>query len=363
MPMNARYPSLFSPTRVGELELPHRLVMAPLTRMRADAHGTPTAMMAEYYAQRAEAALIVSEGVVIHARGKGFRNTAGIYSSKQVAGWRTVTDSVHDAGGRIVCQLWHVGRQSHPLLLDGRPPVGPSAIASPESSPTPEGDRPHATPHALDIPEIQQIVRQFGHAADCALKAGFDGVEIHGAHGYLLDQFLRDSANHRRDTYGGSIDGRSRLLLEVCDEVARHWPVGRIGVRLSPVTAFGGMSDHDPVALYRHVLAQLNQREIAYVHLSRPREDADHPLEVFAAMSDRPVMATGGFNPQEAEGWLAQGTIDLAGVGRLFIANPDLPTRLQRGAELNDPDPDTFYGGGAKGYIDYPRLGKRKPYP
>jgi N-ethylmaleimide reductase len=312
--------------------------------------------MATYYRQRASAGLIVSEGTIVDARGCGFAWTPGIYTAEQATAWRAVTDAVHEAGGLIVCQLWHVGRQSHPDLLGGRRPLGPSAVASPESSPTPEGDRPHVVPDAMTTADIRDAVDQFRAAAGHAESAGFDGVEVHAAHGYLIDQFLRDVSNRRTDGYGGDVAGRLRFLHEVVDAVGEVWPASRVGVRLSPMTGYGGMSDRDPLALFTAAIESMNQRELAYVHLSRPRADAEFPLEPFAQACRRPLMVTGGFEPSRAEREIEGGLYQIAGVGRGFIANPDLPRRLAIGAAMNEPDPETFYGGGDAGYIDYPFL-------
>ncbi|AGY60146.1 alkene reductase [Gloeobacter kilaueensis] len=359
--------NLFSPFSLGSLSLPNRIVLAPLTRMRAGAGLAPVPLNATYYAQRAGAGLIVSEATQISQQGQGYVNTPGIYSEEQIAGWRLVTDAVHERGGRIFLQLWHVGRQSHPLLQPGGGlPVAPSAIVHEGVAITQEGPKPLVVPRALETDEIPAIVEQYRQGAINAQKAGFDGVEIHSANGYLLDQFLHDGSNQRTDRYGGSIENRARLLLEVIEAVLPLWESKRVGVRLSPSGSFGGMSDSDPQALFTHVVAALNSFDLAYLHLVEPRidgnvtldEPAGIPTPVFREIYRGTIISAGGHDKDSGNAMLAEGTADLIAYGRLYIANPDLPERFRQGAPLNPYDRDTFYGGDEKGYTDYPFLEK-----
>ena len=365
-------PSLLSPVTLGSLRLPNRVIMAPLTRMRAKQPGNvPHALNATYYAQRAAFGLIISEATQISQQGQGYPGTPGIHAPEQVEGWRLVTEAVHQAGGRIALQLWHVGRISHPSHQpDHGLPVAPSAIA-PQDSATYTADwQPTAigTPRALETEEIPGLVRDFAAGAHNAKDAGFDGVEVHGANGYLLDQFLQDGSNRRTDQYGGSIDNRCRLLLEVVDAVAAVWGPDRVGVRLSPFGTFNDMRDSDPVALFRHALGALNQRGLAFVDLIEPRasnagaqdglvEDAPRTCTLFRdVIPDLPLISVGGYTPQSAAQTMAMGQADAIAFGRLSIANPDLPRRIESNAPLNAYDRSTFYGGGEKGYTDYPFL-------
>jgi N-ethylmaleimide reductase len=355
--------SLFTPVRLGALDLGNRIVLAPMTRSRAGAGNVPTELTARYYAQRASGGLLITEATQVVPLGAGGPNTPGIHTPAQVAAWRRVTDAVHRAGGRIVLQLWHAGRASHPgLQLDGAQPVAPSAIAV-DGDTFVNGRRvAHVTPRALATSEIPEIVAQFRRGAELALDAGFDGVELHGANGYLLHQFLEDGSNRRTDAYGGSIENRARLLLEVTDAVVSVWGPERVGVRLSPKNGYQSMRDSDPAALYAHVAERLGERKIAYVHVVEPSE----PLTSGGGLGstsrfvrDRfggAVVTNGGYDRESGEAVLASGAADLVAYGRLFLANPDLPRRFALGATLNAPDPATFYGGGAEGYIDYPAL-------
>lgn len=354
---------LFTPIRVGELELPHRIVMAPMTRNRAGEGNVPREINARYYEQRASAALILTEASQVSPRGVGYPATPGIHSDAQVEGWRRVTDAVHEAGGRIFLQLWHVGRISHPSLQpDGELPVAPSAVRPEGEAQTYDGPQPFVTPRALELDEIPGVVDEFRHGAANARRAGFDGVEVHAANGYLLDQFLRDGTNRRDDRYGGSIDNRSRLLREVLAAVFETWPAGRVGVRLSPSGTFNDMSDSDPEATFGRVVEQLDGLELAYLHLIEATEaDLRHGGETVETRRLRRIyngalMVNGDYDGERGNAAIASGLADLVSFGRLFLANPDLPERLRRGAELNEPDPDTFYGGGAEGYVDYPTL-------
>ena len=369
---------LFEPVRIGSLMLPNRIVMAPLTRSRARQPGNmPSALNACYYAQRASAGLIVSEATQVSMQGQGYAWTPGIHSREQVDGWRLVTSAVHEAGGRIFPQLWHVGRISHPSLQpDGMPPVAPSAIR-PHGEAFIENELgqgalvPFETPRALQIEELPYIVRQYERAARNALGAGFDGVEVHGANGYLLDQFISSSTNQRSDAYGGPVENRARLLLEVVDAVCAVWGAERVGVRLSPMGAANDIHDDDPLATFGHVAERLDERALAYLHLVNPtaaaleRGTAPEALAMRMLQRVREVyrgalMLAGGFDGNSAEAWLEAGRADLIAFGRKFIANPDLPQRLREHAALNRDDRTTYYGGGAKGYTDYSSLAQER---
>jgi len=363
--------TLFDAVQAGNLQLRNRIVMAPLTRNRAP-DAIPTPLMAEYYAQRASAGLIISEATAITHQGQGYADVPGLYGTEQLDGWKQVTQAVHDNGGLIHCQLWHVGRVSHvELQPEHQQPVAPSAITARTKTYLIKdgvgGFVPTSEPRALDAEEIPGIVRDFRHAARNAISAGFDGVEVHGANGYLLDQFLKTGANHRRDDYGGSIANRSRLLLEVMREVCEEVGSERVGLRLSPVTPANDIADDDPQALFGHVAKQLAPLQLAYLHLiegatAGPREVEDRPFD-YAAMRRawRDAGATGawmvnnGYDKAMAEQALASGA-DLVAFGRLYIANPDLVERLRSGAPLNAVEKATLYGGGAEGYTDYPAL-------
>jgi N-ethylmaleimide reductase len=355
---------LFTPVRVGPYALPNRLVMAPMTRSRAAAGGVPDALAATYYAQRAAAGLIVTEGTVVGPRAVGYPNTPGIYTAAQVGGWRRVTDAVHAAGGRIFCQLWHVGRVSHPSLQpDGALPVAPSALAPEGRLYTSAGPQPFVAPRALSTEEVAGVVDEFGCAAARALEAGFDGVEVHGAYGYLPDQFLQDGVNRRTDRYGGPVEHRARFLLEVVDALGTVWGPSRVGVKLSPSNRLHGAADADPVATFTHVLGALAARGVAYAHVMEPSESDRHqPVAIpdvaaFArARFEGAVIANGGFGRETAAAAVARGAADLVSFGALYLANPDLAARFARGAPLNAPDRATFYGGGARGYTDYPTM-------
>lgn len=360
MPTDSR---LFEPCVCGALTLPNRVVMAPMTRNRAGAGNVPQPLNTVYYAQRASAGLIVTEASQVSPQGVGYPDTPGIHSTAQVEGWRHVTDAVHAAGGRIFLQLWHVGRISHPSLQpDGGLPVAPSAIAPVGEVMTYHGLQPFVTPRALETGEIPGIVEQFRLGAEHARRAGFDGVEVHGANGYLLDQFLRDGTNRRTDRYGDSVENRTRLLVEVVEAVCGAWEPGRVGVRLSPLNTFNSMSDTNPEVTFRHAAGALSAFGLAYLHVV---EASIGPAGVAPQAFDYRglqqafggvYMANGGYTRQRAETVLAEGRADLVSFGALFLANPDLPERLRRGGPLNAPDPSTFYGGGAAGYTDYPPL-------
>jgi len=352
---------LFTRVRVGPYDLANRIVMAPMTRNRAGAGNVPPPLASIYYAQRASAGLIVTEASQISPEGVGYPGTPGIHTADQIEGWRRVTTAVHDAGGRIFLQLWHVGRISHPSLQpDGVLPVAPSAIRPEGQAMTPSGAQPFVTPRALEFREIPGIVEQYGRAAQNAKEAEFDGVEIHAANGYLLDQFLRDKTNRRVDRYGGSIENRARLLLEVAEAVAAVWGGERVGVRLSPMNPFNDIADSDPASTFGHAIRALDRLGLAYLHLVEPEPSAVAPggarldARYFRPMWRGPIIANRGYDLQRATEIIAEGSADLVAFGVLFLANPDLPERFRRGAPLNTPDRATFYGGGEAGYTSYP---------
>ena len=361
-------PNLFEKTSFGSIELANRIVMAPLTRMRSSQPGNvPNALMATYYAQRASAGLIISEASQISQQGQGYPGTPGCYSPEQAEGWKLITNAVHQAGGKIVLQLWHVGRISHCSHQPGGAlPVAPSAI-KPEGGTFSADWQPVAfeAPRALETSEISGLVEDFRRAAINAKDAGFDGVEVHGANGYLVDQFLQDGSNQRTDQYGGSIENRARLLLEVVDAASSVWGSDRVGVRLSPYGTFNDMRDSDPVALFTYVLGQLSQRKIAYAHLIEPRssgagggdavvENMPDTAELFRSAFQGALLSAGGYNAETAKKVVAEGLADAVAFGRFFISNPDLPRKLREGIPFAPYDRTTFYGGGEKGYTDYP---------
>ncbi len=359
--------SLFEPFSLGDVKLANRVVMAPLTRMRATApDDIPNDLMVEYYRQRAGAGLIVSEGTQISPIGKGYMDTPGIYSEAQVEAWRRVTDAVHAEGGVMAAQLWHVGRVSHESFHDGELPVSASAlpyrnratIKGADGKPL-RADCP--TPRALSTDEIAKTVEDFGRASANAREAGFDLAEIHGAHGYLVHQFLSEQSNHRTDEYGGSLESRARFALEVVDAVVSAWDPSRVGIRLSPQGNFNGLEDNagQPMALF--LAAEFSKRGLGFLHLSEPdwaggpAVDDEFRRELRAAF-DGAIIGAGNYTPEKAERLVSAGLIDAAAFGRAFIANPDLPERIRLGAALNEPDGATFYGGSAAGYTDYPAL-------
>jgi len=354
--------NLYTPIQLGAVSLTNRIVMAPLTRNRADGDNVPQAINVEYYRQRASAGLIVSEGSQISPTGVGYPATPGIYSPAQIAGWKRVTDAVHEQGGKIFLQLWHCGRVSHPSLQpNGELPVAPSAIQPTGQAHTFQGLQPFVTPRALETAELPGIIEDFRKAAQNAVNAGFDGVEIHAANGYLLDQFLRDGSNRRSDAYGGSPENRCRLLLETTEAVVGTVGAGRVGVRLSPINAFNDMSDTAPQQTFEHVTTALNRFGLAYLHVMEVNFDATKPQPDFNFAQLRRCfkglyIANGGYDKARAAAALASGNADLVAFGVPFIANPDLVARMKQDAPLNAPDPGTFYGGGEKGYTDYPFL-------
>ena len=349
---------LFTPYRLGPYELGNRVVMAPMTRSRAGAGNVPSELAPEYYTQRASAGLIVTEGAQVSQQGAGYINTPGIHTDEQVAGWRRVTDAVHARGGRIFMQLWHVGRVSHPSLQpDGGFPVAPSAIGIEGTTFTAEGPRPFVTPRALERGEIRGVVEQFEEGARRAYQAGFDGVELHGANGYLIDQFLRDGSNRRHDEYGGSVQNRARFLLEVTEAVAGVWGGDRVGVRVSPTGTVNGMSDSDPVATFAYAAYALNRFNLAYLHVSEPLGGPEPRITpALRAIFRGTLIANGGYGRETADAVIGRGEADLVAFGVPFIANPDLVRRLREGAPLAAGDRATFYTRGEQGYTDYPAL-------
>jgi N-ethylmaleimide reductase len=355
---------LFQPVRLGPYQLANRIVMAPLTRSRASADGVPSSLTAEYYAQRASAGLIIAEGTNISPEARGYAFTPGIYSTRQVEGWRAVTQAIHGKGGRVFLQLWHVGRISHPSLQpSGALPVAPSAICPSGMAYTETGFQPFVRPRALETEEISGIIEQYRRAARNALAAGFDGVEIHAANGYLIEQFLRDSTNKRNDVYGGPCENRARFLLEVVEAVVEVCGGERVGIRLSPVSPVNDIGpDSDPAATYGYVVQRLNAFGLAYLHVIEgvtqgPREVLDgFDFQILRHSFKGLYVANNGYDLELALKARRENLADLIAFGRLYIANPDLVERLRVGAPLNFPDRATFFGGGAAGYTDYPFL-------
>jgi N-ethylmaleimide reductase len=357
---------LFTPVKPGAYELPNRIVMAPLTRMRSLPGNIPQAMNAIYYTQRSTAGLIISEATQVAPEGLGYPGTPGIHSPEQIEGWKLVTNAVHQKGGKIFLQLWHVGRISHPSLQpDGKLPIAPSAIAPEGEVFTYTGLQPFVTPRAIETAEIPLIIDQFYQGAKNALLAGFDGVEIHAANGYLLDQFLQDGTNQRTDEYGGSFANRMRLIKEITTKVIEVWGADKVGIRLSPSGKFNSMYDSNPEALFTYIIENLNPFNLAYLHLVEPRVNNNETLEKpFSHLSSsffRPlykgtIISAGGYDRDLGNQTLANGEADLIAYGRLFISNPDLPLRFAKNSALNPYDSSTFYGGDERGYIDYPSL-------
>jgi N-ethylmaleimide reductase len=352
---------LFTPVQLGPYTLANRIVMAPMTRNRAGEGNVPTPLNVKYYKQRATAGLIVTEATQVSPQGVGYPATPGVHSSEQIDGWRQVTDAVHSSGGRIFLQLWHVGRISHPSLQpDGALPVAPSAIAPVGEAMTYTGGQPFVTPRALETEEIPGVVEQFRQGAANALAAGFDGVEIHGAFGYLLDQFLQDGTNQRSDRYGGSKENRARFLLEVTDAVCSVWGGNRVGIKLSPSNTYNDIRDSNPKATFGYVIDALNQFNLGYIHIMEPTPaDIRHggtpiPAAYFRNIYPGTLIFNAGYDKEKANHAIASGEADLVSFGTLFIANPDLPERFRLDATLNEPDRSTFYGGHEKGYTDYP---------
>jgi N-ethylmaleimide reductase len=356
---------LFSPIRIGAIDLSHRVVLAPLTRMRADVPGNvPNDLMATYYGQRASrGGLMISEATFISPSGNGGYASPGIFTDAQVDGWRKVVDAVHAKGARILLQLWHVGRQSHvDLQPSGQAPIAPSAIQAEVRALLASGPATGSTPRAIELSEIRGLVGEYRRAAQRAKEAGFDGVEVHGANGYLIDQFLQDNSNRRADAYGGSVENRTRFLLEVVEAVKAVWGGDRVGVRIGPGNKFGGMGDSAPEVTFPYVARSLAGLGLAYLHVIEPRvtgnvsDDGKPPVAagLLRPLFGGPVIAAGGFDAAGAEAILAKGEADLVAFGRHFLANPDLPERLRRNLPLNPYDRTTFYYGAEKGYADYP---------
>lgn len=355
-------PTLFEPTVLGDIALSNRIVMAPLTRNRAGAGLVPSELAAEYYAQRASAGLIVTEATQVSKQAQGYQDTPGLYTSEQIAGWQKVTDAVHAKGGRIFVQLWHVGRISHiDLQPNGDQPVAPSAIRAATKTFVNNAFVEVSEPRALEIDELAGIVNDFRKAAANAIEAGFDGVEVHGANGYLLEQFAKDGANVRTDAYGGSVENRARLMLEVTAAVAEEIGPERTGIRISPVSPANGISASDPQAQYDYIVDQFDALGIAYIHVVEgatggPRDVAPFDYASLRRRFSKTYIANNGYDIDLATSHLADGKVDLIAFGRPFIANPDLLERLQSGAPLAAINPATIYGGGAAGYTDYPRF-------
>jgi N-ethylmaleimide reductase len=362
--------ALFTTLRLGAMQLPNRVIMAPLTRMRAGAANVPTALNAEYYAQRASAGLIISEGTAISPQAQGYPNSPGVYTAAQIGGWRTVTDRVHARGGRIIMQIQHNGRNSHSSLVpDGSPPVAPSAIPPTIPALTKDFQQvPAEIPRPLETSEIADIISTFRQAALNAMEAGFDGVELQGANSHLIEQFLENGTNQRTDIYGGPKENRARFLFEIVDEVTAAIGADRLGVRLSPFGQYGGIHDSNPLELFRFVIGELSKRRIAYLHLIEARgsemgltdelhENAQNNAALFRSAFAGPLLSAAAYTPESAAEAIDKKQADAIVFGRLFIANPDLVERIKENSPLNSPDRSTFYGGGAKGYTDYMPLG------
>jgi len=347
--------TLFDPVQIGAWQLPNRILMAPLTRARAGAERIPNGLMAEYYAQRASAGLIISEATSVDPMGVGYANTPGIWSDEQVKGWKGVTQAVHRAGGRILLQLWHVGRISDPMFLNGKLPVAPSAIAAAGHVSLLRPWKPFVTPRALKAEEIPAIIEAYRKGAENALLAGFDGVEIHGANGYLLDQFLQDKTNHRQDAYGGSIENRARLMLEVTDVVVSVWGNNRVGMHLAPRGDAHDMGDSNPLATFSYVARELGKRRIAFICARESLGEGRIGPQLKAAFGGS-YIANEKFTQATGNQVIAADEADAVAFGVPFLANPDLPARFRLEAALNAPDQSTFYAPGPQGYTDYPFL-------
>lgn len=352
--------NLFSPLQAGSLQLPNRIIMAPLTRCRAEADHVPGDLIAEYYAQRATAGMIIAEATMAMEGNSSFWMEPGIYSDAQVAGWKKTTDAVHANGGRILLQIWHGGRACHPLLNNGAQPVAPSAIPiTGDEVHTPEGKKPYVMPRELRDDEIPGIIAGFKKAAENALAAGFDGVEVHGANGYLLDEFLRDGSNKRTGPYGGSLENRARLLLEVIAATAGVWGSDRVGVRISPLNSYNSMIDSDPIGLTNWLSTKLNDYKLAYLHLMRSDFFGQQQGDVVTVAREAykgVLIGNMGYSADEADTAIGSGQLDAVAFGTSFLANPDLPARFRAKAALNAPNPATFYTPGPVGYTDYPAM-------
>ncbi len=348
-------PTLFDPLQLGALTLPNRILLAPLTRARAGKERIPNALMAEYYRQRAGAGLIISEATSVMPMGVGYANTPGVWSAGQVAGWKLVTQAVHAAGGRIFLQLWHVGRISDPMFLGGALPVAPSAIAAAGHVSLVRPEKPFVTPRPLECAEIAGVIEAFRQGAENAQAAGFDGVEIHGANGYLLDQFLQSKTNRREDDYGGSVENRARLMLEVADAAISVWGAGRVGMHLAPRGDAHDMGDTNPLETFSYVARELGRRQIAFI-CAREHQGPDSIGPALKKAFGGAYVANEKFTLESGNAILASGDADAVAFGVPFLANPDLPKRFAQKAPLNPPDPATFYADGAEGYTDYPAL-------
>ena len=348
-------PTLFTPVTLGDLALNNRIIMAPLTRCRADVGRVPSEMMVEYYRQRASAGLILTEATSVTPMGVGYPNTPGIWSAEQIQGWRKVTNAVHAAGGKIVLQLWHVGRISDPIYLDGQLPVAPSALkpAGHVSLLRPKKD--YETPRALETAEIAGVIEAYRKGAENAKEAGFDGVELHAANGYLIDQFLQSRTNQRSDAYGGSLENRARLLLEITDALIGVWGAGRVGVHLAPRGDSHDMGDENPAETFGYVARELGKRKIAFI-FTREKEGEDSIAPQLKQQFGGALIANEGFTKEQGNAWLAAGKCDAVSFGVPFIANPDLVKRLEQDAPLNEPKFETFYGSSPEGYNDYPTM-------
>jgi 2,4-dienoyl-CoA reductase-like NADH-dependent reductase (Old Yellow Enzyme family) len=348
-------PSLFDPIKVGDLTLPNRIFMAPLTRLRGTADHVPTPIMAEYYSQRTGAGLIISEGIPIDPMGVGYPNVPGLWAEEQVAAWKPIVKAIHDKGGRIFAQIWHVGRISHPDLLNGQTPVAPSAVTPPGNVNVLRPARPFVTPRPLEIPEIKAVVEAFRRGAANAQAAGFDGVELHGANGYLLDQFLQDGTNHRTDEYGGLIENRARLMLEATDAAISVWGADRVAMHLAPRGGAHGISDSNRTATFTYVARELGRRNLAFI-AAREHVAADSIGPDLRHLFGGVFVANEALNQQTGQQLLDEDKADAVAYGKLFIANPDLPTRFAKSSNLNTPASDTFYTHTPQGYTDYPSL-------
>ncbi len=354
---------LLTTYNLSGIELANRMVMAPMTRSRAGEGNVPTDLMAKYYRQRSSAGLIISEGTQISQQGIGYPWTPGIHTDEQIEGWKKVTKAVHEKDGKIFAQIWHVGRVSHPRYHNGEPPVAPSAVKPEGQIFTEDGMKDFVTPRALETDEIPGIIEDYAKAASNAIKAGFDGVEIHGANGYLIDQFLKDGTNKRNDQYGGNLKNRVRFALEVVDAVADTIGTEKTGIRFSPAGRNQGISDSNPKETFGYLLEQLNDFNLAYVHLMEPMNNVsdlnNYPTEVtkyFREIYEGTIVTNTGYDQESGNKAIKDGIADLVAYGRPFIANPDLPARFEAGAKLNEPNQSTFYGGGEEGYTDYPFL-------
>lgn len=350
--------TLFTPIKIGSLELKNKIIMAPLTRCRADVNHNPTPMMAEYYAQRANAGLIIAEATMVMEHNSSFGGREpGIYSQAQIDGWKKVTEAVHQKGGKIILQLWHGGRACHPDLNQDRIAVAPSAIAIEGETYTQKGKVPYVAPRALELKEIPGIIEGFVTAAKNAMAAGFDGVEVHGANGYLLDQFMRDSANQRSDMYGGSLENRCRLLLEVTKAVIQVWGADKVGVRLSPLNSYNSMKDSNPQKLTTYVVSELNQLKVAYLHMMRSDFFGVQKGDVMTAARESfkgTIIGNMGYTPAEAAESIEKGLINAIAFGHHFVSNPTLVEKIKNSVALTEPDQNTYYTNDAKGYTDYP---------